>query len=460
SENSPLWDKTFKQVVNISAASVSSWNENTGFGPIGNNTIQFTGKYDGNGYIIDSLSINRSDSSHQGFFGKTNGCTLVKLRLTNVSITGNDNTGGLVGENVASSISEGFTNGKITGSESVGGLIGKNLSSSIKQSSSSAEVAGGSYTGGLVGSNDSSPINGCRSDAEVTGTVYTGVLVGYSYASTITHSYAYGNVHAGPRTGGLVGYADISIITCSYNSSTVVGADAVGGLVGETYHSDINNSYNKGSVQGTAAVGGLIGNDLSSGINNCYSSSFVSGDSYIGGIIGVGDAANCFWDKTINSTLDNSAGIGITTNEMKSHSTYLNAGWDPGIWCINENYNDGYPFLFWQNNLGAPLPVITEDKFADQVPKEFNLMQNSPNPFNPDTRIEFYISNAAMVTLKVYDILGSEIAVLVNDERTPGRYTAYWNGKNNYGQTVSSGVYLYRITAGNYIETRKMNLVK
>ncbi|MFO7447070.1 MAG: hypothetical protein R6W90_11925, partial [Ignavibacteriaceae bacterium] len=202
SENSPLWDKIFKQVVNISAASVSSWNENTGFGPIGNDTIQFTGKYDGNGYIIDSLSINRSDSSHQGFFGKTNGCTLVKLRLTNVSITGNDNIGGLVGENVASSISECFTNGKITGSESVGGLIGKNLSSSINQSSSSAEVTGGSYTGGLVGSNDSSPINGCRSDAEVTGTVYTGLLVGYSYASTITHSYAYGNVHAGPRTGG------------------------------------------------------------------------------------------------------------------------------------------------------------------------------------------------------------------------------------------------------------------
>lgn len=86
---------------------------------------------------------------------------------------------------------------------------------------------------------------------------------------------------------------------------------------------------------------------------------------------------------------------------------------------------------------------------------KFSLSQNYPNPFNPVTTIEFTIPEKSFVTLKVYDIQGREITTLVNDERNPGLYIVNWNAAG-----YSSGVYFYRITAGNYMETKRMILTK
>ncbi|MFC1726444.1 fibronectin type III domain-containing protein [candidate division KSB1 bacterium] len=94
------------------------------------------------------------------------------------------------------------------------------------------------------------------------------------------------------------------------------------------------------------------------------------------------------------------------------------------------------------------------------VPVVFKLYNNYPNPFNPYTTIKFDLPSYSGVTLKVYNILGQEIKTLVSEKMTAGSYKIIWNGRNNYGMQVSSGVYFYRIIAGQYIQTKKMVFLK
>jgi hypothetical protein len=89
------------------------------------------------------------------------------------------------------------------------------------------------------------------------------------------------------------------------------------------------------------------------------------------------------------------------------------------------------------------------------TPREFALAQNYPNPFNPMTTISYAIGQASLVTLKVFDILGREVATLVNEVRAPGTYRAVWDAAN-----YPSGVYTYRIVAGKFTDTRKMELIR
>ena len=94
------------------------------------------------------------------------------------------------------------------------------------------------------------------------------------------------------------------------------------------------------------------------------------------------------------------------------------------------------------------------------VPARFELSQNFPNPFNPSTTIKYYTPKNSFVTLKVYDMLGREVTSLVNEQMSPGYHEVDWNGMDSKGESVSSGVYIYRLTAGNFTQTKKMNLLK
>jgi hypothetical protein len=82
-------------------------------------------------------------------------------------------------------------------------------------------------------------------------------------------------------------------------------------------------------------------------------------------------------------------------------------------------------------------------------------MQNYPNPFNPSTIISYELPKASKVVIKVYDVLGNEVATLVNEEKSAGRYSTEFFGSN-----LSSGIYLYKITSGDFIQTKKMILMK
>ncbi|NNG27997.1 MAG: T9SS type A sorting domain-containing protein [Ignavibacteriaceae bacterium] len=99
--------------------------------------------------------------------------------------------------------------------------------------------------------------------------------------------------------------------------------------------------------------------------------------------------------------------------------------------------------------------ILTVDEESNLVVDDFKLYQNYPNPFNPSTTISYQIPQQEFVTLKVYDILGNEIAVLVNENETAGNYEVNFNASS-----LPSGIYFYQIKAGSFIETKKMVLVK
>jgi hypothetical protein len=92
---------------------------------------------------------------------------------------------------------------------------------------------------------------------------------------------------------------------------------------------------------------------------------------------------------------------------------------------------------------------------SDVVPGEFSLSPNYPNPFNPETRITFAVKSSVPTTLKVYDLLGREVATLVDERLAPGSYSVPFHGEG-----LASGTYLYTLTAGSYRETRRMMLVR
>ena len=94
------------------------------------------------------------------------------------------------------------------------------------------------------------------------------------------------------------------------------------------------------------------------------------------------------------------------------------------------------------------------------LPRQFALHQNLPNPFNPTTRILYTLSQGAATRLTVYNLLGREIVTLVNDFQSAGDHTVVWNGRDQRGRAVSSGVYLYRLKSGGEVTFRKMTLMK
>jgi len=104
-------------------------------------------------------------------------------------------------------------------------------------------------------------------------------------------------------------------------------------------------------------------------------------------------------------------------------------------------------------------PVTSVDNFAE-LPNEYQLHNNYPNPFNPTTTISFSIPENSNVKLEIYNSVGQLVTQLVNQNYAPGKYTSLWNGRNDFGAKVNSGIYFYRITTNNFAQTNRMVLMK
>jgi hypothetical protein len=147
-----------------------------------------------------------------------------------------------------------------------------------------------------------------------------------------------------------------------------------------------------------------------------------------------------------------------TTTEPKSYS------------FIDENITTGiYKYRLKQIDFDGSFTYTDDIEVeVDFTPNEFVLYQNYPNPFNPTTIIKYEIPSVTlrqaqsdiMVTLKVYDVLGNEVATLVNEEKQPGVYEVEFNSHSDEGQNLTSGVYLYKLQAGTFVQTKKMILAK
>ena len=94
------------------------------------------------------------------------------------------------------------------------------------------------------------------------------------------------------------------------------------------------------------------------------------------------------------------------------------------------------------------------------IPIEFGLDQNYPNPFNPETEIPFRVPQESDVVLKIFNIRGQLVRTLIQADYTPGFHSIRWDGKDNNGISVSSGLYIYQLQAGEFVQVRKMSLLK
>jgi hypothetical protein len=176
--------------------------------------------------------------------------------------------------------------------------------------------------------------------------------------------------------GGLVGKTHFTNISHCYSTGAVSGYSCVGGLVGESFYGSISNCYATGSVRGTDYyAGGLVAYiSFSGSIINCYSTGAVSGISLVGGLVGAnaGSISRSFWDTETSGQTTSAGGTGKTTAQMKTLSTFTNAGWDFLGETINGTNDawrmcaDGvnYPKLNWKSingDFACPDGVNMED---------------------------------------------------------------------------------------------------
>ncbi len=141
--------------------------------------------------------------------------------------------------------------------------------------------------------------------------------------------------------------------------------------------------------------------------------------------------------------------------------TFSSADPSHELMFVYNEYVDGVPhvrdltpeFVGGQVSLNARTPGLA-------LPTEFTLSQNVPNPFNPSTQVSFALPTAAKVNLSIYNVLGQHVKTLVDTDMRAGYQTVTWDGTDNTGHTVASGVYFYKLNAGDFTATKKMMMLK
>ena len=325
----------------------------------------FTGVFDGDGHTISNLTI--VGESYLGLFGYLRSRAIISnLGLERVDINGTGwYIGGLVGCNWECVIIESYSTGTMTGNNNTGGLVGFSRGN-ISTSYSTVTVTGGQCVGGLVGRQGLySSIAASYSTGTVSGNEDVGGLVGkHGSYSSIATCYSTGAVTGESMVGGLVGHNWGNIIT-SYSAGTVSGENLVGGFTGfNRNESIITSSYSTSIVIGNNVAGGLVG-DNRGNIGMCYSTGMVSGNTHVGGLMGRGNpdrVSRSFWDIQTSGQTISTGGIGLTTAEMQDMNTYLNSGWDLAdealngtcyYWQISHGH---YPQLFYHSGKSPVMP--------------------------------------------------------------------------------------------------------
>ena len=219
---------------------------------------RFTGSFDGNGYVIWNLRIDRGGEDYVGLFGGVgSGGSIVSLGLENLEVTGNQRVGGLVGAVFGGgTVTDSYATGSVTGASNVGGLVGYS-EGTVMGSYATGSVMGASNVGGLVGYSEGT-VMGSYATGSVTGASNVGGLVGENDQGTVTGSYATGSVTGDQRVGGLVGWnPDSSTVKRSYWNTELSGnADSSGGVGLTTTDMFVKANFVGFDFTGTRALGG------------------------------------------------------------------------------------------------------------------------------------------------------------------------------------------------------------
>ncbi|WP_075602692.1 GLUG motif-containing protein [Saccharicrinis aurantiacus] len=379
-------DSHFILINDIDASASTNLNDGLGFAPIG----EFWGTFNGDGYTISELYINRPSESKVGLFSYLYNASVSGLNMQDCNITGGDETGTLCGRLHYEALLNrcNITGGSVNGSNSVGGMLGMGFSyisytwgKIAKLNYCSVEditISGGTNVGGLVG-DMKGVINSSYASATVNGDSNVGGLVGLMQGDSGLYtefSYAKSIVTAKNAAGGLVGYMQrsanikksyaIADVTLKEGSGTTDGYGA-GGLVGYINASTITDSYSVGSISGLDFMGGLVGSAASrSSISNCYTTVGINAfGSTNAGLIATIDNDNvtvtdCYFDTELTGYSEGvkvdateiSAITALTTAESALEASFTSFDFD-GVWNVLTNSeidDNARPYLKWETN--------------------------------------------------------------------------------------------------------------
>lgn len=372
------------------------------FEPVGgwNGQDPFTGTFNGKGYTISNLTVDKVADDYIGLFGELFGATIQNVTLKDFVLTGDRLVGTLAGDCTNTDvINVVVINTTIIGDEYTGGLLGNVYAESsgvISDCSSTGSVTGATahWIGGLVGAYDDYTMVDCYSEVIVIGYNSVGGLIGSFTGGSVLRSYATGTVDGDYYVGGFMGtlYTPGTVDRCFATGNVTCVANYAGGFVGEQYGPGIiSDCYAKGDVDGDDYVGGFAG--TSEDVNRCYSTGAIThggGATMVGGFTGYnGETITLsFWDKTTSGEATGAGGgspqtglTGKTTAEMKNINTILTAGWSiPQIWNALSGCNGGYPCLVGVNSCcsasAAPLadPTIAPKKVSLELIRNIEMM--------------------------------------------------------------------------------------
>jgi hypothetical protein len=239
--------------------------------------IGFAGTFDGQGYEIRDLFIDRPDEDDVGLFKYVDRYygIVADIGVTNVTVIGGKSVGSLVGYNFGT-LSNCHCSGDVSGNGSVGGLAGGG-NGIVTDSYFTGSVAGYEYVGGLVGYNHCD-MSGSHFAGNVTGSSYVGGLVGASHHATVSDSYCSGSVSGYEHVGGLVGFASDCAVVDSYSTASVTGETGVGGLLGDSHSTERSWSGDPWSVLPWSGVTapGIVNNSYYD-----YDNSLINGKNVI-----------------------------------------------------------------------------------------------------------------------------------------------------------------------------------
>ncbi len=321
--------------LDFSTSIYNSSKSDTGWNPI----KSFKGSFNGKGYSINNLYVNRPSQNSVGLFGGiTGGASIDSINILNANVIGAGNSGVLVGS--------------VTGSSIITNCYSDGTVKSVKNYN----------TGGLIGYVSYGTITGCSSQSSVYN-------VGY---------------HA----GGLAGYVEYATVSLCYANSTVFSEYITsGGLIGQLNYSTIKDCYATGNVYGSQTNGGVLGSAVSSTISNCYSSCYLEGVG-LHGVSGYrrdGSLKNCYFNNDVTEGSTNYGGTALTTEQMKDQSNFNS--WDfTSTWTTNS----GKTFPVFQNY--NCLPIFIQD--LNQTIKQNQAFTDTIKIISEDDNISFSLQDA------------------------------------------------------------------
>jgi hypothetical protein len=338
----------------------SGFDSINGWTPIGDDTNHFTGIFNGNGYKITNLWINKPNVDNIGLFGFITNAQIRNLGVEiadGKEIKGATNVGGIAGYVRSSNISNSYTIGNVNGANiHVGGIAGYAYGSNIANSYTTGNVSSSyEYVGGIAGNIDDSSIFNSYTTGNIKGYANVGGIAGHIHISSIFNSYSTGNISGIEHIGGIVGYVEGGSISNSYSIANISGYGYyVGGIVGYSVVGTIQNNvainpFITGKLYVNRVIGGTyvssMGGNVGNSINNFASIGIVGGANYNG--------------KTNSFSNNNDVryhGIDKTVDLLKKKNTYLSGSLDwkfdgynvnnPWIWGAFSDYP--YPTFYWQ----------------------------------------------------------------------------------------------------------------